>query len=212
MPQQTPAIWVRRWQHWQRWLPLAFLILAVLACNLGAAPPPSTETPGSTGTETLVALSDVPEVEIRSPGDGSEVLVQTEVQVYVHAIDRVGVTRIEMRVDGQIVDTTASPETSGTTPMDSILSWTPTTSGQHVIEVVAVRDTVRGNPKTITLTVRDTAAEVTNPAGSPVFLTASPTSDPTCRVRANVNVNVRTGPGLNYDLITTLAVGSTAPG
>ncbi len=195
-------------------LPLVSLIsvaLATLACNIGGQPPVATATAANSDT-TLIAQSDVPEVEIRSPGDNTEVIINSEVQVYVRAVDKVGVTRIEMRVDNLIVDTAASPDANGTPSMDSILSWTPSSSGPHIIQVIAFRGNVQGNPKQITLIVRDTAAQVTNPAVSPQFLTASPTSNPTCRVRVNTdNLNVRTGPGINYDRITTLAVGSEVP-
>ena len=193
-------------------LPLFFMVLAALACSIGGQPPVATVTPGGTADTTLVALSDVPEVEIRSPQDNTEVVIQTEVQVYAHAVDKVGVTRIEMRVDGLIVDTAASPEANGVPTMDSILSWTPNSVGPHVIQVVAFRGNTRGNPKQITLTVRQSAAQVTNPASSPSFLTASPTSNPTCRVRvATTNLNLRSGPGINYGLVGTLTIGSELP-
>src|SRR5262245_13153732 len=205
MPQQTLATRLRLL------VPLALLALAALACNLGAQPSQVTSTPGGTAAQTLVVQSNVPEVEIRSPADNSEAVINTEVQVYVRAVDSQGVPRIERRVDNQIVDTAASPEAAGTPSMDSILSWTPNSNGPHVIQVVAFRGNTRGNPKSITITVRRTPAQVTNPAGPPAFLTASPTNDPTCRVRADVNVNVRSGPGLNYGVITQLVVGSTAP-
>ena len=172
---------------------------------------PATRPRRRSTSNTLVAQSDVPEVEIRSPGDNTEVLINNEVQVYVRAVDRVGVTRIEMRVDGQIVDTAASPEANGSPTMDSILSWTPNSTGSHVLQVVAFRGSLQGNPKSITLTVKQEAAQITAPAMSPVFLTASPTVDPTCRVRADVTVNVRSGPGINYPIVTSLAVGSNAP-
>src|SRR5258707_11141631 len=198
MPRHTLAIRARLL------LSVMAVALAALACNLGAQQPGATETPGATAS-TLVAQSDVPDVEIRSPADKSEVVLRTEVQVYVRAVDKVGVTRIEMRVDGLIVDTTASPEANGTQQMDSILSWTPNSPGPHVVEVVAFRGNTRGNPKTITLQVRETPAQVTNPAGSPAFLTASPTSDPTCRLRVNTgNLNLRTGPGINCGRSTSL--------
>ncbi len=200
MPQHTLAKRVRLL------IPLTLLTLAALACNLGAQPPNATNTPGGTVGQTQVAQSDVPEVEIKSPTDGSEVVIQTEVQVYVHASDRVGVTRIEMRVDNLIVDTAASPEALGAPSMDSLLSWTPNSVGPHVVQVVAFRGNTKGNPKSITLTVRQNAAQITKPASSPVFLTASPTTDPTCRARVNVaGLNVRRGPGINYDSLTTLS-------
>src|SRR5258708_11104864 len=127
MPRQTLAIRARLL------LSVMAVALAALACNLGAQPPGVTETPGATAS-TLVALSDVPDVEIRSPADNSEVAIQTEVQVYVRAVDKVGVTRIEMNVDGLIVDTAAAPQANGVPSLDSILSWTPQTSGPHVLE------------------------------------------------------------------------------
>src|SRR5579859_4205255 len=193
-------------------IPVLFIALAALACSLGGGQQNATVTPGGTAAQTQVAQSDVPEVEIRSPQDNTDVIINTEVQVYVHATDRIGVTRIEMRVDNLIADTAASPAANGTPAMDSILSWTPNSTGPHVVEVVAFRGDTRGNPKHITLNVRDTAAQVTNPAGSPAFLTASPTTDPSCRVRVNTDgLNVRSGPGINYDSITNLTVGTIAP-
>src|SRR4051812_32941077 len=153
MPRQTLAIRARLL------VSVLAVALAALACNLGAQPA-TTVPPAATGS-TLVAQSDVPDVEIRSPADQSEVVIRTEVQVYVRAVDKVGVTRIEMRVDGLIVDTAASPEANGTQQMDSILSWTPNSPGPHVIEVVAFRGNTRGNPKTNTLQVRETSAQVT---------------------------------------------------
>ncbi|MEP7286761.1 MAG: GDSL-type esterase/lipase family protein [Chloroflexota bacterium] len=207
MVRQKLAMWLRLS------IPTLFMMLAILACNLGAQPPSATSTAGPATTEpAMVAQSDVPDVEIRSPADGSEVVINSEVQVYVRAADKVGVTRVEMRVDNLIVDTAASPEANGTLSIDSILSWTPNSSGSHVVQVVAFRGNTRGNPKQITLMVRDNSAQITRPAGSPAFLTASPTSDPTCRLRANTdNLNVRTGPGINYDRIAALGIGTTVP-
>jgi len=193
-------------------LPVFFMMLAALACSLGGQPTVPTATPGATAGSTLVAQSDVPDVEIRSPQDKTEVVVQTEVQVYARAVDKVGVTRIEMRVDGLIVDTAASPEANGVPSMDSILSWTPNSVGPHVLEVVAFRGNTRGNPKQITLTVKQDASQVKNPAGSPAFLTASPTSNPTCRVRvATTSLNLRSGPGVNYDARGSVSIGSEIP-
>src|SRR5215470_1267079 len=90
-------------------LPLALFVALAIACSIGAQPQnvPPTATGGATAS-TEIALSDVPEVEIRSPGDNTDVVINTEVQIYVHAIDKQGVTRIEMNVDSQVVDSVAS--------------------------------------------------------------------------------------------------------
>ncbi len=173
-------------------LPLTMLMALALACNLGAQSPDAAQITATALGSTAVAQSNVPEVEIQSPADNSEAVVNTEVQVYVRATDQTGVTRIEMRVDNLIVDTSASPDPNGSPTLASILSWTPNASGPHVLQIVAFRGSVQGNPKNLTITVVDTAAQVTVPAGSPQALTASPTTNPFCNVRANVDgLNVR---------------------
>ncbi|MFN7208831.1 MAG: CARDB domain-containing protein [Aggregatilineales bacterium] len=187
------------------------LALAALACNLTPSEPQATATPPPV-TPTSVALSDVPEVEILAPADNSEVVVQTAVQVSVRATDRIGVTRVEMRANGLIVDAIAAPDPAGISPLESLLSWTPVTLGQNIIEVTAFRGNTRGNPKRITLIVRQTQQQVTRPAFTPPPPNLTPTSDLTCRARVNVNgLNIRTGPGTNYPSIGNLALGAELP-
>jgi hypothetical protein len=187
------------------------LALAALACNLTPSEPQATAT-APAATPTTVALSDVPEVEILAPADNSEVVVQTAVQVSVRATDRIGVTRIEMRANGLIVDAIAAPDPAGVSPLESLLSWTPVTLGQNIIEVTAFRGNTRGNPKRITLIVRQTQAQVTRPAFTALPPGRTPTVDLTCRARVNVNgLNLRTGPGTNYPSIGNLALGAELP-
>ncbi len=187
------------------------LALAALACNLTPSEPQATATPPPV-TPTSVALSDVPEVEILAPADNSEVVVQTAVQVSVRATDRIGVTRVEMRANGLIVDAIAAPDPAGISPLESLLSWTPVTLGQNIIEVTAFRGNTRGNPKRITLIVRQTQQQVTRPAFTAPPPNRTPTSDLTCRARVNVNgLNIRTGPGTNYPSIGNLALGAELP-
>jgi len=197
------------------------LLLAVImtACNFPGSGNPATTTPdltqvgalGTPGTPGTLVASDVPEVEIRSPADKSEVVLNQVVQLFVAAVDKEGVTRIELRADNLLVDTSASPEAQGSKSLNTLLNWTPNTEGPHVLQVVAYRATLRGNPKSITLTVRGSAAQVTQPAGSAIpaaQLTASPTTDVFCKVAAKVDgLNFRTGPGVNFDVIATLRLG-----
>ncbi|MHB8630063.1 MAG: CARDB domain-containing protein, partial [Aggregatilineales bacterium] len=190
---------------------LALLATVAVACNLGASAATDQITATPLGN-TAVALSNVPELHIQSPADNSQALVNTEVDVYVQATDQVGVSRIEMRADDLLVDTSASPDPNGSPTLQSLLAWTPTTTGPHVLQIVAFRGTLQGNPQVLHITVVDNSAQITQPAVSPQFLTASPTIDPSCQLRANVDgLNVRTGPGINYDVLTTLAVGQQVP-
>ncbi len=187
------------------------LALAALACNLTPSEPQATAT-APAATPTSVALSDVPEVEILAPADNSEVVVQTAVQVAVRATDRIGVTRIEMRANGLIVDAIAAPDPAGVSPLESLLSWTPVTLGQNIIEVTAFRGNTRGNPKRITLIVRQSNAQITRPAFTAPPPGRTPTADLTCRARVNVNgLNLRTGPGTNYPSIGNLALSAELP-
>ena len=186
------------------------LSLAALACNLSPSEPQATAT--SAVTQTSVALSDVPEVEILAPADNSEVVVQTAVQIAVRAIDRTGVTRVEMRVNGLPIDAIAAPDPAGVSPLESLLSWTPVTLGQNIVEVVAFRGNTRGNPKRITLIVRQNASQITVPAVTALPPNVIQTVDPSCRARVNVNgLNLRTGPGTNYPSFANLALGAELP-
>ncbi len=211
-----------------RWLPIMALVVVVMvgAVVVGALLSRAliTEQPQETATvapqtptaETPIAMSDLPEVEIRAPSDNAEVVLGGEVGVYVRAVDRIGVTRIEMRVNNQPIDSAGSPDPNGALVLDSILSWTPTTPGRNVIQVVAYRGGIVGNPKTITVTVRDNAALPTQtpppPGVTPLPPTFTATADPTCRVRINSSgINVRRGPGLNYEVITSLAFAAVVP-
>src|SRR5450631_910988 len=56
-------------------VPMLMMSLAMLACSLGGQQLEATATVAGTSASTLVALSDVPDVEIRSPQNNSEVVI-----------------------------------------------------------------------------------------------------------------------------------------
>jgi hypothetical protein len=198
-------------------LALVMLAAAALACNLGAQPNAgNAQTTAAVPGQTAVAQNNTPQIQIKSPADNSEAVINTQLEVYVRATDSVGVTRVEMRADDLLVDSSASPDPNGSTTLDTLLYWTPTNSGPHVLQIVAFRGTLQGDAQTLHLTVRDNAAQVTVPAVSPVFVTSAPSSngntDLTCRVQANIGtLNVRNGPGVNYDAIGTISIGQPVP-
>lgn len=189
------------------------LVLLLSACNLGAQPEAATATP-SNQTAVAQAQSDVPEVEILSPVNNSEVVLNSELQVRIRATDKTGVTRVEMRVDNLVADGFASPDPAGTTPLEGILSWTANSVGPHVVQIIPFRGNTRGNSKSITIIVRGSLSQITlaaATAANPILLTASPTTNATCRVRASVQgLNVRTGPGTTYDVVGNLSLSQEA--
>jgi uncharacterized protein YgiM (DUF1202 family)/lysophospholipase L1-like esterase len=203
-------------------LPIVLLLL-LSACNFPGVNDQPTATPPQSGGApppgTLVALGDVPEVEIRSPADKTEVVLNSPVQVFIASADKQGVTRIELRADNLLVDTSASQNPAGSPSLNALLTWTPTTAGPHVLQVVAYRGATRGNPKTITLTVRETLAQVTSlpmlPSPTPqpgVILPTATVADLFCRAAPKVDgLNFREGPGLNYAIQATLPLGTTYP-
>jgi hypothetical protein len=132
--------------------------------------------------------------------------------VRVSASDPVGITRLELRAPGIMLSSVPSPERSGQLNMDAILSWRPTRSGTHELEVVAYRRGIASAPVPLTITVRARAAEV---MATPVpFGAAPPASAPqpgtACQVRVNIdNLRYRSGPDTTYDILGLLDLGET---
>lgn len=190
--------------RWRLLVALLMLAAASLACNLlelRAGPP----TPLLTPTSAFGA----PAVLISSPADGSEVVRGQEVLIQSTSTDAIGVTRVELRVDGFIVNTVASETTTGSRQFSVIQSWTPTNAGQAILEIVAYRASIASPPTRLTLTVRESAAQITATAALPAGVTQSAPQDLTCRARVEVSgLNFRTGPETNYPIIKVLPLGS----
>lgn len=108
--------------HRRTLLPIALLLaLSVLACSIGA---PTVE-------------SSKPTVEILSPPSGSRVSAGEEVEVLYSATDAIAVVRVELEVEGQMVDLQTSPTSKGQPSLTGILRWTPATAGVYTVLVYA---------------------------------------------------------------------------
>jgi hypothetical protein len=181
---------------------LVILSLGVLACNLtqGNRPPEAQLTPTST--------AGTPSVTINSPATGSEVAVGQEVLVQSTARDSIGVTRVELRVDGFIVNTVSSEAENGDTTFTVIQTWQPAEAGTAEIEVVAYRGAVASPPASLTLTVRASSAQITATVQLPSGVTQPP-NDTVCRARVEVEgLNFRTGPSVNYPIVSVFPAGT----
>ena len=191
------------------------LFLAILACSISTVPP----TPPS-------VIITFPQPGASFPR-GDEVVVQSVAAV----TDGRGITRIELWVDGQIVNTLAINPPAGTYMASQ--PWLATVAGSHILEVRAYNtDNVSSNPAQVVVVVTDQAATGATPTPSPAPNTdASPgppspgtpppsgtpteaevdqiASEPT--LTAVIGVNVRSGPGVEYaPPIGWLAEGQTA--
>jgi LysM repeat protein len=78
-----------------------------------------------------------PTVLIDSPSHGDEVTIGTPVQVFATGQDPGKIARMELWVDGQLVQSQASALPDGTSPFPIMGLWVPDTPGNHTIVVRA---------------------------------------------------------------------------
>ncbi len=184
---------------------LIALMGAVSACNLSSSG-------GAQNAPTLTAASGSPVVTILSPQDGAEVVVNQQILVSANANDPVGITRVQLYANGNIAKTVSSETPGGDPNLNVLLDYTPTTTGALTLQVIAYRAAVASDPAQITVTVKDTQAQITaTTQAPPIIVPPINPYDPTCRLLINTPLNFRTGPGTNYDRISVLATGTVAP-
>lgn len=185
---------------------LFMALLALSACNLSSSPPTEEPLPG-----TPVNASGKPEVTIVSPKDGDEVVVEEEILVSANASDSVGVTRVQLLANNQVVKTVSSESPSGDLSKSFLLDYTPEEEGDVELEVIAFRGAVASDPAVITVSVREDETQVTATSVPAPNVPVIDPNDPTCRALVNAGLNLRTGPGTNYQRITVLATGTVVP-
>ena len=187
---------------------MLFGMVLLAGCNLTTAgdptplPSPDAQTP--TGRPT---------VEILSPRESEEKVVNEPVIVSVRVSDSVGVTSVQLSANGQTVRTQAV-DTSAAASSQMLLDYTPRSQGAVALRVVAFRGTVASEPAEVNITVRSTQAQVTAtsaPGGPGSGLPNIDPNDPTCRALVNTGLNFRSGPSTNFNVIRTLRAGEVLP-
>lgn len=185
---------------------LIFIVLVLSGCNLSSQPP--------TAEPLDVPTTDAggrPVVIITSPQNGDEVGVGTQIFVTAQATDAVGVTRVQLLANSQIVKTVSSESAAGQRNAEFLLDYTPRQAGEVNLQVVAYRNAIASDPAAVTINVKSTQALVT---ATLIPIDNAPIidpNDPTCRVLTTTGLNLRGGPGTNYDRLTVLAAGVQAP-
>lgn len=192
--------------NWKTFI-LICALLVLSACNLSRTPPTEEAIP----TDGASSGDGKPEVTISSPQSGDEVVVGTDVFVSANATDSVGITRVQLIANNQIVKTVSSESVAGDRNMNVLLDFRPTSPGEVRLEVIAYRAAVASDPATVTINVRQSQAQVTATIVPQTNVPIIDPNDPTCRALTNVGLNVRVGPGTNYARITTLPVGRQVP-
>ncbi|MCS6849461.1 MAG: SH3 domain-containing protein [Anaerolineae bacterium] len=174
------------------------------------------------GVPTLPAPS--PELRIVEPAQGARLTMNVEVPVRI-AYSGPGFVRVHVWVNGQRMGTL--PIQPGNT--DASVLWTPQAIGNHVLyleardaedKLIAISDVIAVHVEAPEPTAAPTAIPtpettlVPTPEPSPAeaaaaTATPSPTAAPGITV-INDFVNLRAGPGTNYDLVGRLNQGQTA--
>lgn len=186
---------------------MLLILLVISGCNLSSQKP--TEIPLDDNNPPADS-GGKPTVTIVTPQDGGEAVVGQQMFVTANTSDSVGVTRVQLLADNQIVKTVSSESATGQRQMNVLLDYTPRTEGTVTLQVIAFRGALQSDPAQIAISVRQ-QAQVTSPAVQPTGLPAIDPNDPTCRALTNTGLNFRSGPGTNYAVITVLPAGSVVP-
>ena len=152
----------------------------------------------------------VPEIEILSPFDGDEFVAGEDILVSVEANDSVGVTRVQLLANNQIVKTVSSESLQGEQTLTAILDYTPQLAGSVTLRVIAFRGAAVSEPDQIQVEIRSSEAEVVATVPQISNVPDIP-NDGVCRALVNVGLNFREGPSTDFERIRVLQSGTLAP-
>ncbi|MBN1219719.1 MAG: FHA domain-containing protein [Anaerolineae bacterium] len=157
--------------------------------------------------------ASVPQVVITAPTSGSQVPVNRPVTIQATASDPSGVSRMELWVSGQKFSEANSP-VPGQATLTASFQWTPAAPGSYTLEIRAYNQQGAVNAPAI-VTVNAVAEGVTETPTPTLTLTPTPgTPTPTVpnmpALVTKTDLNVRGGPGTQYDLLGLLPTGTTA--
>lgn len=192
---------------------LVTLLLLSLALMLGAC---NLTTNSQAAATPTTSGGGVPVVTIISPADGAEIIVNQPALLSVSASDSVGITRIQLFANGNIVKTVPSESSGGDRNLNVLVDYTPSQIGNVALQVIAYRGSVPSLPAELDVIVRQSATQIVNtqvpPTNSgPIIIPTIIPNDPTCRVLTNTSLNLRTGPSTAYPRIIILNPGTVAP-
>ncbi len=185
---------------------LGAFCLSLAACNL------QDRTADLSPIEATAPPQGPPTIQIASPNEGAEYVIGEEILVSVRAEDSIGVNRVQLFVDNQIVRTVSSESLQGDLALEAILNYVPQRTDLGVVNLraLAYRGRVVGEPDEITVVVRESHSQV---VATPVQQPNVPfiPNDGLCRALVNVGLNFRAGPSTGFQIITVLNSGALAP-
>ena len=173
------------------------IVMPIIACDLGGQGGPA------------------PMVTITSPTSGARFAVNQEIVVQASASDPSGVVRLELRTNGDLVGGVTGPSPQET--FGAGLRWVPDAPGQYTLEVRAIN--VKQEPTAFAAVIvvveqetallpTPTATLVIQPTDTPVVQPPPAPCSPS--VTSNGVLNMRAGPGTNYQVIGRMGNGDVA--
>ena len=155
-------------------------------------------------------VTQLPTVVITSPANGSQHQVNLPITVQATASDPSGVIRMELWVDGVRTVEAASPASQGQPTLTASLQWVPLVPGSHTLEIRAYNVQERINePVTVLINaVGNTPTDTPTPTATPEPPTATVPAIPSLTTLADLNV--RAGPGTDYEFVGLLLSGREA--
>jgi uncharacterized protein YgiM (DUF1202 family) len=177
---------------------------------------------GGEKTPTVPPDSLPPAVQINQPFDQAILPAGQVVSVEVVANDDVSVARIELYVDEFLVESRVAPAGSTLTAWRETFSWSASMVGAHTLQAraydaagqvgksppVAVTVSLDGQPPGASTPTPQATSPPTEATATFPPLPTTPSEPPL--VTANVNANVRGGPGTNYGVVGALQAGENA--
>lgn len=192
----------------------ALVVLLATACNLGSGP----------DEEELPVITQpavgIPSVQILSPQSGQVVPVDEQLVVRVRANDVLGVTRVQLFSNGQIVRTISSESSAGDPNFEGTLDFIPRTTGTYDLRVIAFRNAIASDPANVTITVEENAGgsivvterangDSTIPGDGGTSGGVTIPNDGVCRALTTAGLNMREDPTTERDNVITVLPNNT---
>lgn len=151
----------------------------------------------------------IPKVTITAPLNGSQVQVNVPVTVQATASDPNGVKRMELWVSNVKTAEAISPVEQGQATLTASFQWTPPAPGAYPLEVKAFNAAGSVSAPTIVTVNVGSGSSPETPTATAIPETPTPTVPAKPALTTKTDLNVRSGPGIQFDLLGLLPAGVT---
>lgn len=143
-----------------------------------------------------------PTISILTPANDQKLVAGREVTVQAVSVSKEGVSRVELWVNGELVDTQTSNNPQSFTTLQP---WTPQIAGTYLLQIKAYDiNGLQSEPAAISVAVEEGNQPLSSPDTTPPTAAGGPT------MTTKTDLNVRAGPSTAYPIVTVLRSGQTA--